>query len=633
LSRLPHPVSSFIRRDDDLAAVEQLLSSRRLVTITGPGGVGKSRLAIEVARYTVAPADGVWFVPLESVTDVARVPDALAVGLGAKGPDASVAVQERLSNADLLLVLDNCEHLGAELAVVIHEILQNAPGVRCLATSQRPLGISGEGQWPLGPLPRAIAVELFIERARDVAPRASFDDLELVNELCAHLDDLPLSIELAAGRCGVLSIQEVADRLVDRFSLLRDEHSNRIPRQQTLDATIGWSYDLLFPDSQLALQAIAACSGGASFGGFDSMMRGLGMPHGEVLELVTQLVERSLIFADRSGPKVRYGALEGVRSFAAAQAERNGKTRTIAAAHAAWVAELAREARWGVRGGNQQMWLADVRAERANIDAALRWMSTNAPFDALDVVGDLYLAWMMLGDSEAGAARAFRAVATSGSSAPPFAVARAEACAAQLLARSGAVDEAVLVARRAMSQIEGGPEVDRVEVTSIMGRVLIHAGRYREGCALVAEAAARFVELGDSWGLAMAQISIGWAEYLNDRPDEAVRFVAASLETLGGRPDGWVTHSAHRLLGVLAMKAGDYATAVSKFEAALSVARAMGSTTDEGQVLANLAAALERTGAIAVAAETYRAAQDASRVAGDHVTLRSVQSELNKLTS
>ncbi len=632
--RLPHPVSSFVRRDDDLMAVERLLSRRRLVTITGPGGVGKSRLAIEVARRVSTPTDGVWFVALEAVTDVGRVLDALAIGLGIAGPDASVAVRERLRNADLLLVLDNCEHLGDELAVVLHQLLQLAPGVRCLATSQRPLGISGEGRWPLGPLPRTAAVELFIDRARDVAPRIDFDDLDLIDELCGRLDDLPLAIELAAGRCGVFTVREVVDRLADRFSLLRDVHGSRPPRHQTLDATISWSYDLLFPDSQVALQAISACPGGVTLSALEAIMSGLDVPRGEVLDLVTRLSERSLIFADRSGSTARYAALEGVRSFAAAQAASDGRTRAIALSHASWVVDLGRRARVGIRGGDQHLWLAAVRTERANIDLALDWMALNAAVDAVDslnLVGDLYLAWMMVGDSEAGAARALRAIATSDGAGPPTAVARAEGCAAQLLARIGAHAEAVALGRRAAERIEGGPEIDVVEVTSTLGRVLMHAGRIDEGSDLVKAAEVRFDELGDDWGVAMARLSIGWAEHLLDRPDNADRYVESSLESLGAFPDAWVTHAAHRLRGVVAAKGGNDASAVRHFEAALTGARALGSMIDEGQVLAHLAGARARTGETAAAAETYRAAQRASRLAGDQVTLDSVHRELEML--
>ncbi len=630
---LPHPVSSFVSRDDDVLAVQELLMSHRLVTITGPGGVGKSRLAIEVARRHATPVDGVWFVGLEAVPDMAGVPDALANSLRAGGLDPAEAVERRLRNADLLLVLDNCEHLGAELAVMLEQTMRKAPGVRCLATSQRSLGISGEAQWPLLPLPRPAAIELFVTRAREVAPRVAFDDPDTVDRLCAQLDDLPLAIELAAGRCGVLSVQEVTDRLLDRFALLRDEGGSRAPRQQTLEATISWSYELLFPDSQLALQAITACSGGASFDGFEAMMHHLAIPKDEILDLVTQLVDRSLIVANRSGSNTRYTALEGVRSFGLDQAHRNGRSDALAAAHAAWALDLAHGARWGVRGPDQPAWLAKVRDDRANIEAALSWLSDHAPNDSLTAVGDLYLAWMMVGDSAAGSAHALRVVAACEQRGTPSALGRAEACAAQLLARSGPVDEALVIARRAHTRMTDAPQVDQVEVTSILGRVLIHAGRFEEGCDTVARSAVSFAELGDAWGVAMAQISIGWAHFLNRQPTQSVEFVTAAIDTLGTRSDGWITHSAHRLLGQLALEADDSAAAVNEFTKALTIAREMGSVTDQGQVLASIAAAHIQMGARESAVDTYRAAQHASRLAGDHVTLTAVQLELATLTS
>ena len=637
--RLPHPVSSFVQRRDDLTSVEQLLGTRRLVTITGPGGVGKTRLAVEVARRIATPTDGVWFVPLEAVVDVDGIPDALATALGVVGADTSSAIRERLRSAELLLVLDNCEHLGDELAVLIDELLQSAPGLRCLATSQRPIGIPGEARWPLGPLPRAKAVELFVERARDVSPHGAYDDVELIGGLCAQLDDLPLAIELAAGRCGVLSVQEIADRLHDRFSLLSDGRRGRSPRQQTLDATISWSYDLLFPDGQLALQAVAAFTGGASFAGIEAILTRIDVPPGEVFDLVTQLVDRSLVVPDHSTSSVRYGVLEGVRAFAGAQAVREGRAPLIGRAHAAWVSELARTARSGLRGTDQRSWLAAVRAERSNIDAALGWMAANEPLAALDVVADLYLAWMMLGDSEAGAARALRAVADAGAgddagaSAPDLALGRAEACAAQLLARTGATDRAVSLAERAAARVGDGPSADHAEVTSIVGRVLLHAGRYEEGCRLVADAGTRFVELGDHWGEAMAQLSIGWAEHLNGHEDRAERACRAALDALSPATDGWVTHAAHRLLGVLAAEAGDYPRAFAEYGSALAAARAMGSTTDEGQVLARIAATQAQAGDRAAAAETYRVAWQLSRLAGDQVSVESARRAMSDLAA
>ncbi len=632
VTRLPHPVSSFIRRDDDLAAVARLMQTRRLVTITGPGGVGKSRLAIEVARHIGQPTDGVWFVPLEAVTDAAGVPDALAHGLGAVGSDPMSAVRDRLRNVDLLVVLDNCEHLADVLSPLIQQLLEDAPGVRCLATSQRTLGIPGEAQWPLAPLPRAQAIELFVERARDVAPRTPFDDVDLIGELCAQLDDLPLAIELAAGRCGVLSVQEVVDRLRDRFALLRDQRVARIPRQQTLEATISWSYDLLFPDAQLALQTIASCSGGVSIAGYESMMRQVTIPGEELLDLVAQLVDRSLVVTERSGETIRYFELEGVRSFAVGRARDDGRAEELAKAQASWVGALAHGARRGVRGVEQQSWLGDVRAERGNIDAALSWMSAHAPLDALGVVADLYLAWMMLGDSEAGAARALRAIAGADGRAPSPAIARAEAAAAQLLARSGAPDKAVELALRARSRIGDGVEADDVEINAIVGRVLIHAGRYEEGCELEAAAATRFVELGDDWDEAMAYVSIGWAEYLNGRVDRAERAASDALEAIRVSPDGWVTHAAHRLLGVLAADAGDYPLAQREFHAALEVARTMGSSTDEGQVLARIAVTHLQSGDSSAALGSYREALRTSRQAGDHVTVTAAREALEALT-
>lgn len=240
----------------------------------------------------------------------------------------------------MVLVLDNCEHLGDGPAAVIREVLENCPSLTVLATSQRPLGVPGEMIWPLQPLPRAGALELFVLRVAEMNPRIAFDaaNLRSADEICAALDDLPLAIELAARRCGVLSIDEIAERLRYRFELLADRSTRRSRRHSTLANAIGWSYDLLFPDTQLLLQIVSAFPEGATLDALEVVAPAVGVAADELVDLLIQLADRSFVITDRSGRESRYGVLNSVRVFANDRADEAGRTATIRSALATWVA-------------------------------------------------------------------------------------------------------------------------------------------------------------------------------------------------------------------------------------------------------------------------------------------------------
>ncbi|WP_448640870.1 AfsR/SARP family transcriptional regulator [Geodermatophilus sp. URMC 63] len=401
---IPVPAGPLVGRVDELAALLTALKGHRLVTVVGSAGVGKTRLALEAAGRGAAP-HGAWLVRLEGVRTADELPDAISDALpqvdGSRGDVATT-----LRGADMLLLLDNCEHLAEDVASLVAAVLQSAPRMRVLATSQRPLGLDAELVHPLDPLPEADAVALFAQRATE--RRASFaltgETAPAVAQLCRALDCLPLAIELAAARTRIMTVPEIARRLDDRFTLLADPTSTRPERRRTLTAALSWSYDLLFPDDQRGLWALAQFPGGATLPALEHVLSGLGVPPGSAIDVVDRLVDRSLITADPDATAgTRYRLLDSVRAFAADRAAEAGAAGAAADALVAWTVQFASTVAGTVRGPDQAARVAATAAERATIDAALDRTRTTEPCTGLQIAVDLGWAWVVLDDAAAAA--------------------------------------------------------------------------------------------------------------------------------------------------------------------------------------------------------------------------------------
>ena len=325
------------------------------------------------------------------------------------------------SNASTpLLILDNCEHVVDAAADLAVRLLDAAPGLRVLCTSQVPLDVDGEAVFELAPLALDDAVELFTRRA--TAQRTNLDIGDAgaaVHELCRSLDGLPLAIELAAARSKTLSIEEIARRLDDRFVVLSDPTSRKPERRRALKATIRWSYDLLFPDDQRGLWALATFAGGAPLPAVESVLAALDVPAAAAIDVVGRLASRSLVIVDDDDPagRDRYRLLDSIRAFALDAMADAGLTEAALAAHARWFAVAAGSSTDGVRSRDQAHHLAFARAERANIDAALAWCVAHDPLLALTIVNGFGWAWVVLGDSR-GVQRLMTALDAAGDSAP-----------------------------------------------------------------------------------------------------------------------------------------------------------------------------------------------------------------------
>jgi predicted ATPase len=388
---LPIQATSFLGREKDLAEVVTLLRAARLVTLSGVGGVGKTRLALQVAAEIAADySDGAWLVELAAVGDPDAIGHAVAGALGIaqhSGRTIAQSLVAALSRRRLLLVLDNCEHLIDAVAGLAKDIITQCPQVTVLATSREALMVDGERIWPVPSLSfrgglTAPAVILFAERARAVMPRFQLEpEAEAVGDICRRLDGIPLAIELAAARIRVMSPAQIRARLDDRFRLLTGGSRRALERHQTLRHAVQWSYDLLVPAERILLARCSAFAGGFTLEAVEHACSGSGVEAADVLDLLDSLVRKSLVTSERSGETMRYGLLETIRQFAEEQLAAAGEAETARRRHAEFfVADSDAHFRiWrSPRQGVAHRWL---EREIDNLRAAFRWAVERADID------------------------------------------------------------------------------------------------------------------------------------------------------------------------------------------------------------------------------------------------------------
>jgi predicted ATPase/DNA-binding SARP family transcriptional activator len=457
-------LTSFVGRDEDLARVTAMVGESRLVTLTGPGGSGKTRLATEAGRALVDRGpDGVWFVELAPVGDGADVPQAVLTALGLRtqvlvsGPrpmnEPVEAPVDRLAKALAhrapLLVLDNCEHLIGAAAAVVDRLLGDCPRLRVLATSREPLGITGETLWPVDPLalPPAdadpataltfSAVRLLADRARAVRPDFTVDEktVAAVVHLCGALDGMPLAIELAAARLRTMSLDQLATRLDDRFRLLTGGSRMALPRHQTLRAVVDWSWDLLDDDERTLLRRLAIFSGGATLEAVEQVCAGADLAEDRVLDLLTALVDKSLVLLVGD----RYRLLETIKAYGRERLSAAGEAERVRDAFIEWFSRLAAAAEPHLRRAEQLEWLAMLQADHDNLHAAVRAaVASGNAVAAAGLVATIGWYWWLRGHKLEGAGLAREVVAMAGELSPPERV--SVLTMAALLAVEGAYD-------------------------------------------------------------------------------------------------------------------------------------------------------------------------------------------------
>ena len=628
---LPIQLTSFVGRTREIRKVRDLMAAARLVTLTGIGGCGKTRLALQVAADSLEEfADGGWLVELATLFDDALVAKAVASALGVPeqpGRALSEMLVDRLRPRSLLLLFDNCEHLLVATAQLADTLLQACPRLRILATSREPLGVPGEVVWrvpslsvpdPTQPsgaedLMQYESVRLFIDRAALGEPgfRVTRHNAAAVVQATHRLDGIPLAIELAAARVKNLAMDVIASRLDDRFRLLTGGSRTALPRHQTLRATLDWSYDLLSEHEQMLLRRLSVFMGGFPMEAAEEVCGGEGVDQADVLDLVTRLVDKSLVLYDEPGGRPRYRLLETVRQYSLGRLEATGETATVQRRHRDWFWRFAEGADRQLRGPEQEIWLERFEAEHDNLRGALEWSrrAQDAAEAELRLAGALYWFWFTRGHWAEGRRWLERAL-ERGDEASPRALPKVFHAATNFAWRRGDYDLARELGEKGLALSRELEDTENCAwLLHHLGIVARRQGDYERARALAGEGLALSRELGDKHliGVQLSQLGLV-ARYQGDF-DRATSLNAESLALFREAGDKWSIAYALRNIGCVALHQGDCEQAEPSFCESLVLCGLVGDRWITEECLEGLAEVAALVGEHERAARLFGAAE------------------------
>jgi predicted ATPase/class 3 adenylate cyclase/DNA-binding CsgD family transcriptional regulator len=544
---LPARLSSFIGRDAELLELGTVLAANRLVTLTGPGGCGKTRLALEAAADAApANADGVWLVELSAVQDGRLVASAIldALGLGeAPGQEIVDRLVAYFGERQVLLVLDTCEHLVEDVAALTHRLLEHCAGLRVLATSREPLGVTGEVSWRVPPLGVddgvCDAVSLFIERARGARPTFTLlaKQRQTAVEICRRLDGLPLAIELAAARVRTLPLERIASGLDDRFRLLAGGARTALPRHRTLQASVEWSHALLGDDERAVLRRLSVFPDAFDLDTAEDVVAGDGVDRIITFDVVSRLVDKSLVQIEDDVGSMRYAMLDTIRQFAADRLVESGEVQVVRDRHLAQVRSMAESAEAGIERGDRSV-LRHLIERRDDIRLALEWACSHRQHTeaALSIVGALAQWWSSRGSASEGRAWCDRALECADDAGDTALVLKVRWGRAHTNWSVGnpiaSVEEAAEVAALAAKTGDVKLQARCVNLTSNIANLV----EPREGEAISMRAAELAAQSGDAWTIADVGRGLILCALWRGDWQEAERRIA-HVETLAGRTD------------------------------------------------------------------------------------------------
>jgi predicted ATPase/class 3 adenylate cyclase len=576
-STLPSPLTSFVGRRREAQRVAELLTANRLVTLTGPGGTGKTRLAVEVARRSVdAFPDGSYFVDLSPITDPLLVPDSIASALRflpeRSGRSVLETLQEHLRDRTALLLLDNFEQVlpGAD---TVAALLEAAPHLSVLATSRAPLGLSGEQAFPVPPLGipdpgddvtslrQTEAVSLFVDRATAVDPLFSVPDgdVPLVAEICARLDGLPLAIELAASRVRLLPPRQLLERLEPALPMLVGGPRDAPERQRTLEAAIRWSYDLLEESARPLFRRLSVFAGGWTLDAATDVANAMG-DLGDVVGGLESLVQHSLVHRVPSDTTGRLRMLETIREFALARLDESDDGPDVRRSHALRFRDFAERAGPHLTGPDQRPWLDELSREHDNLRAALRWaIDGDEGETALRAAGPIWRFWYARGHLEEGRRWLEAALGLPSSGGSPTPRAHALTALGGIAYWQSDFDTALRSYEEALDIHRAlGDRAAMVQAHLDVGETRAVKGDSASGVALIEESLALARELGDRRGEAWALWGLGAARMFAGDLDGSREFLQESLrifQEVGDDTWGWANVLGG--LGGLAAMRGD----------------------------------------------------------------------------
>ncbi len=575
---LPAAPSPLIGRAAELGAVASTLQVSRLVTVTGTGGVGKTRLALEAARSLHRRyRDGVWLVELAPVGDDPAVAGAAATALGitpegGRGVGPFERLSEFLARRQALLVLDNCEHVIAGAARLADHLLAGCPELQILATSRERLAVAGESLWPLQPLAIDAASELFAARAGAIAPGFLADEqaMATITEICARLDGLPLAIELAAARMRALAPGDILARLTDQFRLLTGGSRTALPRHQTLRAVIDWSYDLLFDEERRVFERLSAFAGPCPLEAAEQVCAGSDITREDVADLLARLVDKSLITATQTSRSMRFGMLQALAEYGREHLAARGELAVVRARHTRWVMSLADVP----DSEHGPAWFAAVREFPGDIRRAMA--SALAAGDADASLGIACgIGWFWASGGAIGSVEdCWRWLTASLALPQPDMARRVRALAiAEQLALAQGRDDALAYGEQA---VELGPAAGdrqaRAFAVWLHGSALAGVFGQREQAIGLLEQAGDLLEAeADDWSLGLAALTRGVAALARPDPGQAQLLLRAATDWFAQTGNALAQGAALRHLADLAVLRGRYDNAISALEQMLSI--------------------------------------------------------------
>jgi len=613
---LREQLSSFVGRDAELEQLCEALRSSRLVTLTGPGGAGKTRLAVEAAAVLREEhRDGAWLVELAGVAAADQVAPAAAIALEASalaGPapagSTTQLIVRHLAGRSLVIVLDNCEHVIGEAAALADTLLGAVPGLRVIATSREPLGISGEILVPVGGLAPPAAAELFADRARAVRPGflAAGQAGDVVEDICRRLDGLPLAIELAAARLRALPLTTLAERLGDRFRLLTSGARTALPRQQTLRAVVDWSYDLLFEDERRLFARLAVFTGGCGLSAAEAVCADEHVPVGEILDALSRLIDKSLVTASDTGAEARLGQLQTLWQYGRERLDESGEADVMRARHGTYYLQMAEDAHEGLRGATGPIWRDRLTVELGNLRAALDWYVATGNADAaLSLASGIAWLWYINGDFAEGARWLGDVLGTKGPGRPDLgATARAWhgffVCMSSSPAAGISECEAAVAALRSSDD-----RVRRAEALVVCAAVLVRAHEFGRSLGALAEAQDLLEPSGHGWLLAAHDMVLAWSLVSLGRLTDAELAARSSVEGFDAQGEVWLVFSPLSTLAGIAEARGDREGASAAYESLLERCRSAGQRIYVPESLTRLAALRAGQGDDAAADRLY----------------------------
>jgi predicted ATPase/class 3 adenylate cyclase len=595
---LPVQVTSFIGRKRDLEAVAELMPHTRLLTLTGVGGSGKTRLALQAAAELISVfRDGVWLVELGSLRDGGLISIEVAAALGVeqlRGSDMQDSLIEYLRNRHILLILDNCEHLIDATVGLLGALLRSCPQLQVMVTSREALGMAGEvlylvpslsvppesGDMDLAVLDEHESVRLFVDRAAAVRPGFSLTaaNSRAVADISRRLDGIPLAIELAASRIRAMSAEQLADRLDDRFALLTGGSRSALPRQQTLEAAMDWSYELLTDPEQHLLQRLSVFRGGFSMEAAEHVGAAGAAGRFDALDLLSRLVDKSLVVAEERGDEMRYRLFETVRTYARAKLEAGEDLHLTAARHAEYHLALAEKAETWMRGPRETTWLRRLETEHDNLRASIEWALEQGQGEmALRFSWALLTYWVSRGFAQEGLRLVDRSLHLA-DGVDPLVRARGMEAASMLYVIDGDIARAARMLGESEDTFAAlNADHDQGLALLRMAAIATAQGDHDRAGDLYARALLILEEAGDRWGVASCLEGQGDLA-LNNGDLEAARAVfAQSLELRRRFNHPRSVAQSLVALGSIELAEAEYEQAGELLEEALALFKGVGS--------------------------------------------------------